>query len=267
MIDLYSWPVPDGQKVHIMLEECRLPYAVHPVDLRAGDRLRSAFLAISAAGRVPAIVDSDGPGGKPIRLSEPGAILVYLAAKTGRLMPRSERGRYEMLQWLMWQAGGFGPMQGQDQPRHFRPDAPRRIGQAREHDAREHDAGGPCRPHAVSHGRPPAAPETDGASPHPCEVLDIRLGRTGAYVAGAHYGIADIAIWPWVRSQASRGMDLAGHPNLERWFESVGARPAVQRGIALLADRLEPPAGGQARENPSGTARPAQRRGGTRLQA
>ena len=127
--------------------------------------------------------------------------------------------------------------------------------------------GGRAPPTAVPPGRPPAALETDGASPHPCEVLDIRLGRTGAYVAGAHYGIADIAIWPWVRSQASRGMDLAGHPNLERWFESVGARPAVQRGIALLADRLEPPAGGEARENPSGTARPAQRRGGTRLQA
>ena len=128
MIDVYSWPTPNGHKVHIMLEECGLPYAVHPIDIRAGDQFDPAFLAISPNNKIPAIVDSDGPDGKPISLFESGAILIYLAAKTGKFMPRSTRGKYEVLQWLMFQMGGVGPMLGQTH--HFRMYAPETIAYA-----------------------------------------------------------------------------------------------------------------------------------------
>ncbi len=125
MIDLHTWPTPNGHKVHIMLEECGLPYAVHPVDIGAGEQFSPEFLGISPNNKIPAIVDSDGPGGRPISLFESGAILVYLAGKTGRFLPRGTRGRFEVLQWLMFQMGGIGPMLGQ--AHHFRLYAPRPI--------------------------------------------------------------------------------------------------------------------------------------------
>ena len=212
MIDLYTWPTPNGHKIHIMLEECRLPYAVHPIDIGAGDQFKPEFLAISPNNKMPAIVDSEGPDGKPISLFESGAILVYLAAKTGRFMPRSDRGKFEVLQWLMWQMGGFGPMLGQ--AHHFRLYAPQKIDYAVERYTKE-------------------ANRLYG-------VLDRQLGKTGAFVAGRQYTIADMAIFPWSRSHANQGVDLADYPSVRRWFDTVAARPAVQRGVQVLADRRRP---------------------------
>jgi GST-like protein len=226
MIDVYTWPTPNGHKVHIMLEECRLPYAVHAVDIGAGDQFKPEFLAISPNNKIPAIVDSDGPDGKPISLFESGAILVYLAGKTGRFLPRSVRGRYRVLEWLMWQMGGFGPMLGQ--AHHFRAYAPERIEYAYNRYTNE-------------------AKRLYG-------VLDRQLGKTGAYVAGREYTIADIAIFPWSRSHERQGVDLADFPNVKRWFDTLAARPAVQRGVAVLAERRKPLIDEQARRNLFGDA-------------
>jgi GST-like protein len=226
MIDVYTWPTPNGHKVHIMLEECRLPYAVHAVDIGAGDQFKPEFLAISPNNKIPAIVDSDGPDGKPISLFESGAILVYLAGKTGRFLPRSVRGRYRVLEWLMWQMGGFGPMLGQ--AHHFRAYAPERIEYAYNRYTNE-------------------AKRLYG-------VLDRQLGKTGAYVAGREYTIADIAIFPWSRSHERQGVDLADFPNVKRWFDTLAARTAVQRGVAVLAERRKPLIDEQARRNLFGDA-------------
>jgi len=226
MIDLYTWPTPNGHKIHIMLEECRLPYAVHAVDIGAGEQFQPEFLAISPNNKIPALVDSDGPGGRPISLFESGAILVYLAGKTGRFMPKSDRGRYEVLQWLMWQTGGFGPMLGQ--AHHFRLYAPERI--------------------------PYAFDRYTAEAKRLYGVLDRQLERTGACVAGRQYTVADMAIWPWARSHANQGVDLADHPNVRRWFETIEARPAVQRAVKVLADRRKPLLSEQARRNLFGAA-------------
>lgn len=212
MIDVYSWPTPNGHKVHIMLEECGLPYAVHPIDISAGEQFDPAFLAISPNNKIPAIVDSDGPDGKPISLFESGAILVYLAAKTGKLMPRSTRGKYEVLQWLMFQMGGVGPMLGQ--AHHFRRYAPETIAYAIDRYTNE--------------------------ARRLYRVLDRRLEATGAYLGGRQYSIADIATWPWVRSHAHQGIDLADYPQVKRWFETIAARPAVARAITVLAEQRTP---------------------------
>ncbi|MFZ9678790.1 MAG: glutathione binding-like protein [Quisquiliibacterium sp.] len=220
MIDLYSWATPNGHKIHIMLEECRLSYAVHPIDIGAGAQFDPDFLAISPNNKMPAIVDTDGPDGKPIALFESGAILVYLAAKTGRLMPRSDRGKYQVLQWLMWQMGGFGPMLGQ--AHHFRIYADAKIDYAIERYTNE-------------------ARRLYG-------VLEGQLARTGAYVAGRQYTIADIAIFPWARVHTNHGVDFAEFPNVARWFDSVSARPAVQRGVKILADLRKPGYDRKARE-------------------
>jgi len=220
MIDLYSWATPNGHKIHIMLEECRLSYAVHPIDIGAGAQFDPEFLAISPNNKMPAIIDTDGPDGKPIALFESGAILVYLAAKTGRLMPRSDRGKYQVLQWLMWQMGGFGPMLGQ--AHHFRIYADTKIDYAIERYTNE-------------------ARRLYG-------VLDGQLARTGAYVAGRQYTIADIAIFPWARVHANHGVDFDEFPNVARWFEAVSARPAVQRGVKILADLRKPGYDHKARE-------------------
>jgi len=228
MIDLYSWATPNGHKIHIMLEECRLPYAVHAVDIGAGEQFAPEFLAISPNNRIPAIVDGDGPDGRPIALFESGAILVYLAGKTGRFLPRSDRGRYEALQWLMWQMGGFGPMLGQ--AHHFRLYAPEQVSCAIERDSNE-------------------ARRLYG-------VLERQLGKTGAFVAGRQYTIADIAIWPWARSHANQGVDLSDFPQVRRWFDAIAARPAVQRGIQVLADRRRPQLDERARAQRSGAAQP-----------
>ena len=217
MIDVHSWPTPNGHKVHIMLEECGLPYAVHAVDIGAGAQFAPDFLAISPNNKIPAIVDPDGPDGEPIALFESGAILIYLAGKTGRFLPRSVRGRYEALQWLMFQMGGVGPMFGQCH--HFRQFAPEKV------------------PYAID--------RYTAEAKRLYGVMDRRLA-TNDYIAGKEYTIADISIWPWVRSWEKQGVDLAEFPNVRAWFEALGNRPAVQRGIQVLADRVRPAAGASA---------------------
>jgi GST-like protein len=206
MIDLYTWATPNGHKIHIMLEECKLPYAVHGVDIRAGDQFKPEFLAISPNNRIPAIVDHSGPGGKPISVFESGAILVYLAGKTGRFLPKSDRDKYKVLEWLMWQMGGFGPMLGQ--AHHFMNYAPEKIEYAINRYANE-------------------AKRLYG-------VLDRQLAKH-KHVAGSQYSIADMAIWPWARSHKNHRIDLAEFPHVGEWFERVGKRPAVQRAVQVLA--------------------------------
>ncbi len=231
MIDVYTWPTPNGHKVHIMLEECGLPYRVHAVDIGAGDQFRPEFLAISPNNKIPAIVDSDGPDGEPISMFESGAILIYLAAKTGRFLPADVRGRYVALQWLMFQMGSVGPMFGQ--AHHFRAYAQEKLD------------------YAVS--------RYTNEAKRLYGVMDRRLAEV-PYFAG-DYGIADMAIFPWTRSHQRQGVDLADYPNVKRWFDLVGARPAVQRGVEVLADRRKPVAqlDERARENLFGAAQYAKR--------
>jgi GST-like protein len=231
VIDLYTWPTPNGHKIHIMLEECGLPYAVHAIDIGAGDQFKPEFLRISPNNKMPAIVDSDGPDGKPISLFESGAILIYLAGKTGRFMPRSTRGKYEVLQWLMWQMGGFGPMLGQ--AHHFRIYAPERIQYAYDRYSNE-------------------AQRLYG-------VLDRQLEKTGAYIAGKQYSVADMATWPWARSWQNQGIELDKFPAVKRWFETIAERPAVKRAITVLADRRKPLVDQKARETLFGATQYAKR--------
>jgi GST-like protein len=210
-IQCYSWPTPNGHKVHIMLEECALPYEVHGVDIGAGEQFAPAFLKISPNNKIPAIVDPEGPDGKPISLFESGAILLYLAGKTGQFLPKDTAGKYKVMEWLMWQVGGFGPMLGQ--AHHFRIYAPERIQYAYDRYTNE-------------------AKRLYG-------VLDKQLGKH-EFVAGKQYTIADMAIFPWCRSAANQGIDWADFPNAKRWFDAIEARPAVQRGVQVLADRRKP---------------------------
>ncbi|HTN48105.1 MAG TPA: glutathione binding-like protein [Burkholderiaceae bacterium] len=218
MIDVYSWPTPNGHKVHIMLEECCLPYTAHAVDIGAGDQFTPQFLAISPNNKIPAIVDSDGPAGKAISLFESGAILVYLAGKAGRFLPQDVRGKYVALQWLMFQMGSVGPMLGQ--AHHFRLYAPEKIEYAINRYTNE-------------------ARRLYG-------VMDRHL-RGAEYFAG-EYSIADIAIFPWTRVPANQGVEIAEYPNFKRWFDAVSARPAVQRGVKVLADRRKPITDNRARD-------------------
>ncbi|HEX4583607.1 MAG TPA: glutathione S-transferase N-terminal domain-containing protein [Burkholderiaceae bacterium] len=229
MIDLYSWPTPNGHKVHIMLEECALPYRVHPIDIGAGDQFSPEFLAISPNNKIPAIVDSEGPGKSPFSLFESGAILIYLAAKTGRLLPEDLRDRYVALQWLMFQVGHVGPMLGQ--AHHFRQYAPEPIEYAVDRYTRE-------------------AARLYG-------VMDRRLAEA-AYFA-ADYSIADIAIFPWTRSHQNQGIELAEFPNVQRWYKAVSDRPAVQRGLDVLKDRRRPLLDPGSRENLFGATQTARR--------
>jgi GST-like protein len=201
-----------------MLEECGLPYQTHAVDIGAGDQFAPDFLKISPNNKIPAIVDSDGPDGKPMSLFESGAILIYLASKTGRFLPQDVRGKYVALQWLMFQMGGVGPMLGQ--AHHFRLYAPEKIEYAVNRYSNE-------------------AKRLYG-------VMDQRLGEA-EYFAG-EYSIADMAIFPWTRSHANQGVDLAEYPSVKRWYDAVAARPAVQRGIKVLADRRKPLVDDKARE-------------------
>jgi GST-like protein len=218
-IDVYSWPTPNGHKVHIMLEECELPYLVHAVDIGAGDQFDPRFLAISPNNKIPAIVDPDGPDGRPIALFESGAILVYLAGKTGRFLPPDDRGRYSVLEWLMFQMGGVGPMLGQ--AHHFRLYAPEPIPYAVERYTRE--------------------------AQRLYAVMDKRLAKE-RFFAGA-YSIADMAIFPWTRSHANQGVDLAGFPHVRRWFDEISARPAVQRALKVLDNHRRVLTDDKAREN------------------
>jgi GST-like protein len=211
MIEVYSWATPNGHKIHVMLEECGLAYRAIPVDIGAGEQFTPEFLAISPNNKIPAIVDPDGPDGQPISLFESGAILVYLAAKTGRFLPADLRGRYATLEWLMFQMGSIGPMLGQ--VHHFRMYAPEKIAYAVDRYSNE-------------------AKRLYG-------VLDRRLGQS-AFVAGDEYTIADIAIFPWLRSWKNQGIDLDEYPRLKAWFEGIAARPAVQRGVEVLAGLRKP---------------------------
>ena len=223
MIDVYSWPTPNGHKVHIMLEECGLrlgrDWRVHPVNIGRGDQFQPEFLKISPNNKIPALVDPVGPDGKPISLFESGAILLYLAAKTGKLLPRTDRQKFEVLQWLMFQMGGVGPMLGQ--AHHFRIYAPEKIGYAVDRYTNE-------------------ARRLYG-------VMDKQLsGRK--FIAGNLYTVADIAIFPWLRSWQNQGIDWADYPRLKDWFDRIAARPAVQRGVAVLADARKPLTDDRARE-------------------
>jgi GST-like protein len=208
MIDLYTWPTPNGHKIHIMLEECGLPYNVIPIDIGAGDQFKPEFLKISPNNKMPAMVDPDGPDGRPIAMFESGAILIYLAEKTGKFLPADPRGRYGVLQWLMFQMGSIGPMLGQ--AHHFLQYAPDDIEYARNRYRNE-------------------ANRLYG-------VVDRRL-KESPYLAGDDYSIADIAVWPWTRFPERQGVERAEYPNFVRWFDGIAARPAVQRGVEILADR------------------------------
>jgi len=208
MIDLYTWPTPNGRKVHIFLEETGLPYTVHAIDIGKGDQFKPEFLKISPNNKMPALVDRDGPGGKPISVFESGAILVYLADKTGRFLPREPHKYYDVLQWLMWQMGGFGPMLGQ--AHHFLQYAPEKI------------------EYAMNRYRNEAN--------RLYRVLETRLaGRE--WVAAGEYTIADMAIFPWSVAPERQGVEIEEYPNVKRWRAQMNARPAVARGLAVLADR------------------------------
>jgi GST-like protein len=206
MIEVYSWATPNGHKVHIMLEECGLPYRVHAVDIGAGDQFKPDFLAISPNNKIPAIIDPDGPDGQPLSLFESGAILLYLAGKTGKLLPTSIRGKYEVLQWLMFQMGGVGPMLGQTH--HFRIYAPEKL-------------------------EYPINRYTNEAR-RLYGVMNKQLAKH-KYMAGSEYSIADIAVFPWLRSWRNQGIDWNDYPHLKGWFDEIGGRPAVLRGVEVLA--------------------------------
>ena len=219
MIDLYSWATPNGHKIHIMLEECGLSYRAHPVDIGQGDQFKAEFLALNPNHRIPAITDSAGPDGKPISLFESGAILLYLAGKTGKFVGKTDRERYTTLQWLMFQMGGVGPMLGQTH--HFRNYAPEKIAYAINRYTNE--------------------------TRRLYGVMDGQLGKS-PYISGRAYTIADMAIWPWLRNWQGQGQNMDDHPNLKRWYELVGKRPAVQRGVQVLADLRKPQMDERAKE-------------------
>lgn len=211
MIEVFTWPTPNGHKVHVMLEECGLEYRAIPVNIGAGDQFKPEFLALSPNNKIPAITDPDGPDGKPMSLFESGAILVYLAAKTGKFLPATDRERFEVLQWLMFQMGGVGPMLGQ--AHHFRMYAPEKV------------------PYAID--------RYSNEARRLYGVIDRRLAQS-RFLGGDDYSIADIATFPWLRSWQNQGVTLSDYPHLEQWFDTVEARPAVQRGVKVLAELRKP---------------------------
>ena len=219
MIDLYSWATPNGHKIHIMLEETGLPYRVHPVNIGAGDQFKPEFLRISPNNKMPAMIDSDGPDGKPMSMFESGAMLLYLASKTGKFLPENIRDRWSTLQWLMFQMGGVGPMLGQ--AHHFLGYAPEKIPYAMNRYSKE-------------------ANRLYG-------VMDRRLAES-KFIACGEYTIADMAIMPWLRYPERQGVDIADYPHVKKWFDGIAARPAVQRGLAVLADRRKPVMDDKAKE-------------------
>jgi GSH-dependent disulfide-bond oxidoreductase len=205
MIELHTWSTPNGRKVSIMLEELGLPYSVHPVNIGKDEQFRPEFLAISPNNKIPAIVDPDGPGGKRFALFESGAILIYLGEKTEKLIPADPATRYVALQWLMFQMGGLGPMLGQTH--HFLRAAPEPV------------------PYAIKRYKD----ETRRLY----GVLDKRLAEA-EHLAG-EYSIADIASYPWVARHEWHQIELGDFPNVKRWYDAIGARPAVQRGMKVPA--------------------------------
>ncbi|MBT8564108.1 glutathione S-transferase family protein [Polynucleobacter paneuropaeus] len=223
MIDVYSWATPNGHKIHIMLEECgyRLSkdWLAHPIDIGAGDQFKPDFLKISPNNKIPAIVDPNGPDGKPISIFESGAILLYLAAKTGKFLPKNTRAKYDVLQWLMFQMGGLGPMLGQNH--HFRTYAPEKIEYAINRYTNE-------------------AKRLYG-------VLDRQLSKH-PFIAGKEYSIADIAIFPWTRNWKNQGIEIDEFPHFKKWFEKISARPAVRRGVEVLTNLRKPLTDDKARD-------------------
>jgi len=209
MIELYFWPTPNGQKASIMLEETGLEYRVHPVNILRGEQFRRSFLRRNPNNKIPVIVDRHGPGRRPYTVFESGAILQYLADKTGRLLARGGRARWDALQWLNFQVANVGPMFGQCG--HFLGYAPRRIAYAIERYRNE--------------------------TLRLYGVMDQQLARS-EFLAG-RYSIADVATWPWVDVRWLHRIDLDDFPSVKRWYETVGKRPAVRRGMALLADRTK----------------------------
>jgi len=207
MIDLYYWTTPNGHKITLFLEEAGVPYTIHPVNLGRGGQFKPEFLAISPNNRIPAIVDQDpADGGAPVSIFESGAILLYLAEKTGKFLPKDLRGRITALEWLFWQVGGLGPMAGQNH--HFKQYAPEKLSYAIERYVNETN-----RLYAV---------------------LNKRLADW-AFVAG-EYSIADMASYPWIVPYENQGQKLADFPHLERWFEAIRARPATQRAYTKAAE-------------------------------
>lgn len=223
MIKAYSWATPNGHKVHVMLEECGYKlgrdWEAIPVNIGTGEQFKPEFLKISPNNKIPALVDPNGPDGKPISVFESGAILLYLAAKTGKFLPKSDRQKFEVLQWLMFQMGGVGPMLGQNH--HFRLYAPEKIDYAINRYTNE-------------------AKRMYG-------VIDRQLANN-KFVAGSQYSIADIAIFPWLRNWANQGIVLDHYPNLKAWFNKIAERPAVQRGVQVLADLRKPITGDKEQE-------------------
>ena len=204
MIDLYTWDTPNGQKVRIMLEECELDYRVHPVNLSLGEQFASKFVAISPNNKIPAIVDPEGPDGKSISIFESGAILLYLAEKTGRLMPTDERGRWQVMEWLMFQMSAVGPMLGQ--LGHFL--------------------------YFTSEPVPYAVERYSDEAQRLATVIERRLEDRG-YLTG-EYSIADVASFPWFARHDRLGIDLDELPNFRRWIDAIAARPAVRRGLEAV---------------------------------
>jgi GSH-dependent disulfide-bond oxidoreductase len=208
MIEVWTWPTPNGHKVHITLEELELPYRVVPVNIGQGEQFKPAFLAVTPNHRIPAITDPDGPGGKPITLFESAAIMMYLSDKAGgKLMPADPHDKYICLQWMMFQMGGIGPMFGQYN--HFANYAVQKLLYAIDRYTNE-----VRRLH---------------------RVLDKRLGEA-EYLAGSEYTLADILTFPWIRNPDRRKIDLNDFPHVKRWHDTIAARPAVQRGVAVLAE-------------------------------
>jgi len=208
MIDLYFWPTPNGYKISVMCEEVGLKYNVIPVNIGKGDQFKPEFLKISPNNKMPAIIDYEAPGGKPIAIFESGAILMYLAEKTGKLMPSDTRGKYNVIQWLMFQMGTVGPMLGQ--AHHFRRYAPEQLQYAIDRYTNE--------------------------AKRIYNVIDKRVSEV-PYLAG-EYSIADIATYPWLVPHNMQGQNLDDYPNLKRWYEANRARPAVQRGFAVMGEEI-----------------------------
>jgi GST-like protein len=219
MIDVYSTATPNGHKVHIMLEETGLPYRVHHINIGEGDQFKPEFLAISPNNKIPAIVDAEGPDGKPMSLFESGAILVYLASKVDKFLGNTDREKFATLQWLMFQMGGVGPMLGQ--AHHFRIYAPEKIEYAVNRYTNE-------------------AKRLYG-------VIDKQVAKHG-YLAGDEYTIADIATFPWLRSWKNQGIDFDDYPNAKRWFDEISERPAVKRGVEVLSNLRKPLMDDKAKE-------------------
>ena len=223
-IQLYSWATPNGHKIHIMLEECGLElgrdWDVHAIDIGKGDQFKPEFLKISPNNKIPAMVDFAGPNNQPISLFESGAILMYLAAKTGKFMPKNDHDRFKVLEWLMFQMGGVGPMLGQTH--HFRMYAPEKIEYAINRYSNE--------------------------TKRIYGVIEKQLSQH-PFIAGSEYSIADIAIFPWLRSWKNQGVEITDYPHLYKWFTQISERPAVMRGVEVLQSLRAPSHDAQSKEN------------------